>query len=624
MRTEWKRLAGIALAALVIVAVSAPEGFGIWRTLLNEYFDKDQDVPELRWPWGTPPRNPNLRWHWNPYPPHPLAEPVRTEFCWGVQGYMYNSYIRQREEFPQSIWCAFTNRADVLHPRSPEDGEYMDDDQDPPQNAWAWWGPFDLRTAVNAAVSFWIYVDVRFDCYDSLSVVVSNTARNMTLNGLAFDTTLAFGVCRDDTGAITLTTFNHDLRDWKRREFYLDSLRLLDRNRQIRDTISYIGERYCYLAFVWQTNNRVIDGRGAFVDDVMVMLDDGLFELLPLIMEYGFPVNEEVIDWTTDTPGNNDNIYFRLQWRALGNGEVGPFTIALKLDDQVIYSEERTVVAGVDSTYITTADTLWDVVSGPHTVRWEIDAPIEDGGRIEESDENNNVASHTFDVVWNPPPQFMILNPEQDSTVVPVDVPYRIFYSVTDSNETDLTFTVYMYWTEDTTGLAANPDLMYEYHYIRHNFAAPAGNGSFVWNLLADYDAAAIDTGQVVFIVGFAADGFPGNYSISMAPGRVLTQPPLSVVIPARSLPAGFGLTRAYPNPFNSSLTIEYGLPAAGAVDLSVFDLAGRRLQTLQSGAAAAGQHLLNWSPQGIGAGVYLIRLEAAGKVSMQKAIYTP
>lgn len=81
--------------------------------------------------------------------------------------------------------------------------------------------------------------------------------------------------------------------------------------------------------------------------------------------------------------------------------------------------------------------------------------------------------------------------------------------------------------------------------------------------------------------------------------------------------PAAFRLHRAYPNPFNPSTTVAFDLPAPAAVDLEIYDLAGRRVRTLlHADAREAGRHDVVWngaddagrtSP----AGVYLLRLRA-------------
>ena len=623
MSTGTKKFFEITLLALLVVVISASSGFGIWRSILVEYFDKNQQVrPVQQWPWQTPLQNVNQRWHYNPWPQYYRGEPVATDFSWGVQNFIYNSYIRQREEFPQSIWCAWTNRGDVDHPRWPEDDLYEHN-----QNAWTWWGPFNLRNATRAGISFWYYVDVQYGSRDSLCVVVSNSVNNMTLNGNNFRTRLAFGTFIDDSGRVSITKFPFDSRDWQRREFFLDSLRMLNAQGQIIDTISYIGQQTCWLAFVWQSNDRVIDvnnGRGAFIDDVQVMWDDGLFEIQPILMQYGYPVDEENIDWNTNYPQNNDHVRFRLKWGANGAGECGPFNIVCYLDDQEIYREERTVIARADTTFITEADTLWEVVSGEHTVRWELDTPVDNGGQIEESDERNNVAEQTFTVNWNPPPELSIWNPEDDSTSVLVDEQYPIHFSISDSNETDVAFTVYLFWTEDITGLSENPSLIYDYHYIAHTFAAERGDTSLTWNLLDAFQAAELDTSRLIYICGFAADGFVNNQTIAVAPGRIWTRPLSAISESGPVRPTSFGLTRTYPNPFNKSLMIEYSTLVPGKINLSVFDLTGRKVQTLINGPSTPGAHVINWSPESIGAGVYLVRLESAGKTSLQKAIFTP
>lgn len=61
-----------------------------------------------------------------------------------------------------------------------------------------------------------------------------------------------------------------------------------------------------------------------------------------------------------------------------------------------------------------------------------------------------------------------------------------------------------------------------------------------------------------------------------------------------------------YPNPFHSSTTISYQLSEYSHVELSVYDLTGRKVTTLVNESQPSGKHLIEWSPAGLRQGVYL------------------
>ncbi len=77
--------------------------------------------------------------------------------------------------------------------------------------------------------------------------------------------------------------------------------------------------------------------------------------------------------------------------------------------------------------------------------------------------------------------------------------------------------------------------------------------------------------------------------------------------------------SRAFPNPFNPRLKIEYTLPRAAVVQLDVLDLRGRRVAQLMQGYQDAGLHSAVWTPRGLASGQYVYRLEAGGQVSEGK-----
>jgi len=89
---------------------------------------------------------------------------------------------------------------------------------------------------------------------------------------------------------------------------------------------------------------------------------------------------------------------------------------------------------------------------------------------------------------------------------------------------------------------------------------------------------------------------------------------------PVHSIPTQFSLA-AYPNPFNSSVQIEYVLPRASDVRVGVFNTLGQEVATLINERVVAGSHSLNWSPTGA-SGVYLVRLAADELVTSKKILY--
>ena len=71
-------------------------------------------------------------------------------------------------------------------------------------------------------------------------------------------------------------------------------------------------------------------------------------------------------------------------------------------------------------------------------------------------------------------------------------------------------------------------------------------------------------------------------------------------------------LLAAYPNPFNASTLIPFGLNRAGQVRITVFDLLGRQVGTIGEGHYSAGHHQVSWQPnRSLASGTYLVRMDA-------------
>ncbi len=62
------------------------------------------------------------------------------------------------------------------------------------------------------------------------------------------------------------------------------------------------------------------------------------------------------------------------------------------------------------------------------------------------------------------------------------------------------------------------------------------------------------------------------------------------------TLLSGSALGQNYPNPFNPSTRIDFSLEKAGSVELSVYDVAGRKVASLEQGNLDAGNHHVVWN----------------------------
>ena len=77
----------------------------------------------------------------------------------------------------------------------------------------------------------------------------------------------------------------------------------------------------------------------------------------------------------------------------------------------------------------------------------------------------------------------------------------------------------------------------------------------------------------------------------------------------------------AFPNPFNGTLKIEYTLPQAGNVEVSVYNVLGQKVETVLDARVESGTHATTWNPESAG-GVYFVTMKTETPTRTTKVLY--
>ncbi|MFH1862768.1 MAG: right-handed parallel beta-helix repeat-containing protein, partial [bacterium] len=103
---------------------------------------------------------------------------------------------------------------------------------------------------------------------------------------------------------------------------------------------------------------------------------------------------------------------------------------------------------------------------------------------------------------------------------------------------------------------------------------------------------------------GLAAGGWANTGELLFTGAQTLPGTPQPIH------PSSFSPYPCFPNPFNPTTTIRFGLPEASSVILHVHDLQGRLVATLVDGIRDTGFHEVTFDASALASGVYLYRLQ--------------
>ena len=116
--------------------------------------------------------------------------------------------------------------------------------------------------------------------------------------------------------------------------------------------------------------------------------------------------------------------------------------------------------------------------------------------------------------------------------------------------------------------------------------------------------------------------GENGSGSIYLDNFEVLISPATSLDFSLTPMmPEKFALFQNYPNPFNRVTAISYQLLTSSEIELSLFDLLGRKIKTLVQQKQNAGDYSIDCDASELASGIYLYQIRAGDFVQAKKMI---
>lgn len=174
------------------------------------------------------------------------------------------------------------------------------------------------------------------------------------------------------------------------------------------------------------------------------------------------------------------------------------------------------------------------------------------------------------------------------------------------------------------------------------DFVAPAsgsstvgGVGNYTWSspgLVADVqawvDGSAPNFGWIL-IANESVAGTAKRFE-SRENQVAANRPKLTVTwaggVAVVDVPSGLepSLGRNWPNPFSTTTQLDFTIETASSVSLEVFDLLGRRVQTLLDDTRPAGNHTVTFDAAHQPAGIYIARLRVGSRVFTRQMVRLP
>jgi len=239
------------------------------------------------------------------------------------------------------------------------------------------------------------------------------------------------------------------------------------------------------------------------------------------------------------------------------------------------------------------------------------------------ADGNEAIVTINVNAVNDPPTPITIISPA-DSSEITITInnkdTSRVVFDWTSSIDVENNELTYMFEYElkmvninnETISYYDGKDLLYPgliitYSEILENldqFLSPGGIITWSVDVTDGIDTVFTTDERVIFVIGKYA----------------------ALAVEETTIPDEYSLNQNYPNPFNPTTRIQYSLPKAGLVQISIYTLMGQKIATLVNRNMDAGQYIITWhamDDQGrkVPSGIYFYTLESGSYRAIKKLV---
>lgn len=175
------------------------------------------------------------------------------------------------------------------------------------------------------------------------------------------------------------------------------------------------------------------------------------------------------------------------------------------------------------------------------------------------------------------------------------------------------------YWHDTLMVHHPAPTGMDWYVFQGPGFETTTGDSANMMTVKFDMTAGSAGSYELAYMVSVADLGFEESNYHDVSTGHAITVNSPNSIGNNVELADGFALAQNYPNPFNPSTNIKFNLEKAGDVNLTVYNLLGKKVAVLANGFMEKGIHNVKFNAQDLPSGVYLYKLTAGAFVQTRK-----